>query len=194
MAANNQQNQYQEFFENKIKAKIIAFFLNNQHRAFYAGELEKKLSSRSLGPHLSALVKSGFLLTFVKKGQRYFILNKKNVGLPDIKSFAAKKLKTVRKPEDELLKVLRRIPSLKAAILCGVFQGHPEQQCDLVLAGDLSKRTMDNLVSTVEKMIGQELNYALFDLKEYEYRKNIFDRFMKDIFDNQHFVVLEKSR
>jgi hypothetical protein len=194
MAATNTEKQISEFLENKIKAKIVVFFLSNSHRAFYNGELEKKLSSRSLGPHLSGLVKNGFLASFVKKGERFFYLNKKNKQLSDWKTAMARKFKSMRKPEDDLLKQLRRIPTLQAAILAGVFMANPQQQCDLILAGELSQRTLDRLVAGIEKEIGQELNYALFDFKDFEYRKHTFDRFMKDIFDNPHFVVLEKSR
>ncbi len=189
--------EYSKIFENKLKTKIAGFFLNLEARAFSLGELEKKLSSRSLAAHLNALVKLDLLRTFHKRGVRYFILNQRNKDLPEWRSAlvrAGRSHGSVKRYADDLYKLLQRSSGIKAAALSGLFCGNPEGACDLVLAGAISKRSLDKLIGAVQKIIGQEINYVLFDAKEYAYRKSIFDRFMKDIFDNRHLVVFDKIK
>ncbi len=180
------------FLENRIKAKIIIFFLQHQERAFYIRELESVLHSKSLNPHLNDLVKAGFLKSFVKKGSRFYMLNTKSALIADFKSIISKQRIKSRPIFDPLEKAILKVKGLKVAVLSGLFVGNLNADCDLLLAGSVSQRSLDNLVSKIEVMVGQEINYALFSSSEYQYRKNIFDRFMKDVFDNRHAVILEK--
>jgi len=180
------------FLENKVKAKVIIFFLNHQERAFFIRELESLLHSRNLNAHLNDLVKAGFLKSFVKKSCRFYIVNTKSSLIADFKSIISKQRIKIRLVADPLEKAILKTKGLKVAILSGLFVGNLNANCDLLLAGAVSQRSLDNLVAKVQAMVGQEINYALFSSSEYQYRKNIFDRFMKDVFDNRHSAILEK--
>jgi hypothetical protein len=180
-----------KILESKVKINIITFFLASPERSFYLGELEKRLSSKSLLPHLSALVKLDLLSTFSKKGRKYFIVNRKSPFLNDLRLSVSKNFS---KYEDELFKSLKKISNLKIGVLTGIFVAAPQMQCDLLLAGNITDKALEGFIKGAEKLMGQEINYAIFDLKEYEYRKSIFDRFMKDIFENTHIVVVNKLK
>jgi hypothetical protein len=185
------ENLLNTILESKVKTNIVAFFLANPERSFFIGEIEKRLSSKSLTPHLAALVKLGLLKTFSKKGKKYFIVNKKNTFLNDLRLSISKNLKSY---EDELVKAMKKVNGLKVGVLTGIFTANPEMSCDILLAGNITPKALENFIKGAEKLMGQELNFALFELKEYEYRKSIFDRFMKDIFENPHIVVVNKAR
>ncbi len=180
------------FLENKVKAKAIIFFLNHQERGFNVRELEKMLHSRNLNPHLNDLVKAGFLRSFSKKSSKFYILNSKSSLIADFESIISKQRIKTKQITDPLEKAILKVKGLKVAVLSGLFVGDLNATCDLLLAGPVSQRSLDNLISKVEDMVGGEVNYALFDSSEYQYRKNIFDRFMKDVFDNRHSIILEK--
>ncbi len=175
--------------ESKPKTNLIAFFLATPERAFYVGELEKRVGS-NLAPHLQSLVKMDLLKTFNKKSNRYYIINKKNLFLNDLRLALAKSLRY----EDELIKALKKLNNLKVAVLTGVFTANPNMDCDILLAGDLNQRALGNFIAGAEKTIGQEVNYALFSAEEYQHRRNIFDRFTKDIFENPHIIVINKLK
>jgi hypothetical protein len=42
--------------------------------------------------------------------------------------------------------------------------------------------------------MGQELNYSIMSEEEFINRRDTFDRFIKDIFDYPHLVILDKIR
>ena len=77
------------FLEKVLKSKkqtgLVAFFLANPERAFYLGELQKRLGSRTLAPHLNFLVKENFVDPFSKKKLKYYRINQKNISLPQIR-------------------------------------------------------------------------------------------------------------
>jgi len=179
----------ENILESKSKTNLVAFFLATPERAFYVGELEKRIGS-NVGPHLNAMVKSGLLLTFTKKNNRYYVINKRNPFWNNLRLPMAKSLKY----EDELVKALKKMNNLKVGVLSGVFTANPNMQCDILLAGDVNQRALDNFIAGAERLVGQEVNYALFSSEEYQHRRSIFDRFMKDIFENPHIVVVNKLK
>ncbi len=177
----------EELLENKTIYKIVYFFLANPERAFFQGELKRKFSSKSLNLYLNSLVKVGFLKAFTKKGRKYFRINKSFPGMQKLKY----NLKP-RRVDDELGKFAKRVAGLRTAVLTGVFTGNPHLGCDLVLIGKMRENRTHSLVELAERLMGQEINYAVFTKNEFEQRKNIFDRFMKDVFENDHLILAEK--
>ncbi|MBU6447316.1 hypothetical protein KGQ24_00555 [Patescibacteria group bacterium] len=185
---------YQKISDNKAKAQTLAFFYANQERGFTARAVEKAAGTRAASGYLPMFVKLGLLHQYTNKGQKFYIFNKRNADWADIKNSISRQYKKLKAGDDALSKYLRRVPSVKAAVLSGVFCANPGLECDLVLVGKISKKTLENIVKTAEKEIGQEINYALFNEHEYKMRKDTFDRFMKDIFDNVHFVAVDKVK
>jgi hypothetical protein len=127
----------------------------------------------------------------IKKGLRYYRFNKKFVVETKVKN---ELLKGAKRMNDVLDKLLPKVPGLKMATLSGLFLGDSKQECDLLLVGDVTKKSVNTAVAKVEKLIGQEITFAILDLKEFEFRKNIFDKFIKDIFENEHYTVFSKIR
>ncbi len=191
MSERQEEVQLNQILESKVKINIVSFFLANPERSFFSGELEKRLGSKSLPPHLNSLIKMDLLKTFSKKGKRYYIVNSKNDFWSKLRSAVSKILK---KYEDELVKAVKKLPGVKVAVLSGLFAAQPDRECDLLLVGKIPQSNLDNFIRGAEKIAGQELNYALFTSEEYQYRKSIFDRFMKDIFEYPHIVIIEKIK
>lgn len=103
-------------------------------------------------------------------------------------------MKNRRGYEDELVKHVAKLPGVKAAILTGLFVGRPEFDCDMVVVGKIPEQKLHEFSKGVEKMMGQEINYAYFEMEEFKYRQNMFDRFMKDVFENEHLTILNKIK
>lgn len=175
--------------ENKRKARVLQFFLSRPERSFFAGELRKKLGSRGLENDLTALVKQGLLFSTRKRGNKYYRINSKHPQYLDLKNWA-KRIKRVA--EDDLVKIVRRLPGVKLAVLSGFLAGENKLECDLLLVGKFPAKKLDNFVKSAESLVDNEINYAVMDLAEFDYRKNTFDRFMKDIFENTHVVLVDK--
>lgn len=182
----------EKIIPNKKQAKILVLMLVSPQRAFFVGEIKKHVGGAGLEQAISALLKSNYLITFKKRGNRYLMVNSEHGFFDQLRAAAFKSLK--RRTDDDLIKLFKRLKGVKAVILSGLFMGDTKGDCDMVLVGNFSERQLSNFVGKIEDLIGQEINYAIFEPSEYNYRKNIFDRFMKNIFENKHLVLMDKTK
>jgi hypothetical protein len=68
---------------------------------------------------------------------------------------------------------------------------HPELPVDLLLVGKINLNKLADFLKAVEKMMQQEINYSVMSVDEFVQRRNTFDKFIKDIFDYPHLVVVD---
>lgn len=182
----------EQLVNSKNEAAILSFFLFAPNRSFSPIEISKRLQI----PYLKTIYilnyfsEQGHLKNFSKKNKKYYLLNPKHKLLPEIQSFL---LKQGRKYEDELFFAIKRLGDLTGAYLSGIFVGLPSLPVDLLLVGKINLGKLEKFLLDAEKMMGQEINYAIMTTEEFLVRKNTFDRFIKDIFDYKHLVIVEKN-
>ncbi len=81
----------------------------------------------------------------------------------------------------------------KLIIVAGIFIDEPSSRVDVLVVGDRLKRTaIERELKKLEAEVGKELSYALMESAEFEYRFGIYDKFVRDIVDYPHLVVLNK--
>jgi hypothetical protein len=177
--------------ESKTKLDLAAFLFSNPERAFYLGEIKKRLGARNLEADLAYFQKLNLFTSFTKKGKRYIRLNVKH---PLYSQLRAQINKGKKAYEDELTKNVAKLPGIKVVILTGLFVGNPDAECDMLLVGKIPEQKVAEFSKGAEKVMGQEINYALFETEEFKYRQNMFDRFMKDVFENEHMIIVNKIK
>ena len=93
--------------KSKIKQKILLLFLYHPKKAYYISEVAKiaKTSSGTAQRELEKLANSGFLRKEKKANLAYFIINKENPLLDDVKSIVAKTIGLEQLLKDELTKL-----------------------------------------------------------------------------------------
>ena len=66
---------------------------------------------------------------------------------------------------------------------------------DLLIVGDnISKAKMKHLLEDLEAEMGREVNYSLMDSNEFKYRANMFDKFIMELLDSPHEIVVNKMQ
>ncbi len=150
---------------------------------------ESRLGSKGLSLELGQLVKLGFLTALTKRGKRYYMANERFSGYRELRDST---VKAARSYEDELTRFLKKLGHVDFVALTGLFMGNAAAECDVVLVGTPSRAQVAKFAAGVEKLMGQEVNYAIFPPEEFRYRSNTFDRFIKDVFENRHLVVVDK--
>ncbi len=82
---------------------------------------------------------------------------------------------------------------LSLLLVAGVFIGEADSRADLVVVGDrLKRQVIERVIRDLEAEIGRELNYAVMDTKDFVYRRNACDRFVRDVLDYPHEKVLDR--
>ena len=101
-------------------------------------------------------------------------------------------LKAGPKYQDELFSAIKKLGTIKAAFLSGVFCAQPTLPVDLLLVGKVNLKKLSDFLKATEDLMGQEINYSVMSVDEFLLRRNTFDKFIKDIFDYQHLVVVDE--
>lgn len=97
----------------------------------------------------------------------------------------------ISKPE--LARALKQLGRVKLLLLSGVFIRKEDQRVDLfVVADGVKPHLFERLMRHVEAEIGKELKYALMTSQDFTYRFNLSDRFIREIFDAPHEILINK--
>jgi len=181
----------EEIIDSKVDSAVLSFFLVAPERSFTALEISKRLKF-AFGKSVSVLHKlsqHGLLRVFAKKGKKYYMVNSRYSLYSELKDFLQK---NGPRYEDELFLAIRKLGEIKAAFLSGIFTGYNNLPVDLLLVGKVNLRKLDDFLHKLQKIMGQEINYSVMTVEEFEQRRDTFDKFIKDIFDYHHLVVVDK--
>jgi hypothetical protein len=81
----------------------------------------------------------------------------------------------------------------KLIIVAGIFIDEPTSRVDVLIVGDKLKRAaIERELKKLEAEVGRELTYSIMESSEFEYRFGVYDKFVRDIVDYPHLVVLNK--
>jgi hypothetical protein len=181
----------QDIIDSKLDSEVLGFFLTAPERAFSVIEISKRLHAPYLKAvhSLNKLVMEGLLKGFSKKSKKYYLINTKYKLLGEMKT---QWQKGDIKYQDELLTAIKRLGEIKAAFLSGLFCGEVSLPVDLLLVGKINLNKLADFLQAVEELMGQEINYSIMTVDEFLLRRDTFDKFIKDVFDYPHLVVVDE--
>jgi hypothetical protein len=91
-----------------------------------------------------------------------------------------------------ILETFKKVGKVKLLIVSGIFIKNKDSRVDLLIVGDkISRSKTEEGIRKLEAEIGTEIVYAIFDMKEFNYRLNMYDKLVRDIIDFPHEVILE---
>jgi hypothetical protein len=181
-----------KIFGSPARLKMLRLFMFNQNVGFSLADIasRSKLTPDAVRHELVELVASGLLR---KKGARTaarYQVNPRFEHLGALDRFIRET--TSVRPQDILVS-LRRAGTLRLVVLSGLFTGVIEPQIDLLVAGDnIEERTLASAVRSLEAELGREIRYASFPTSDFRYRRGVYDRLLRDVFDYPHRILLEK--
>lgn len=82
---------------------------------------------------------------------------------------------------------------MKLIIVSGIFLDEADSRVDVLLVGDKMKKPLiEGSLRRLEAELGKELTYGVMETPDFEYRFGMYDKFIRDILDYPHLVVLNK--
>lgn len=184
----------EHLFDSLVRLRLLKFFIRNPNSVFTQTDLAKKarLSAAAIKSHLKKLSELGFIKSHLKKNQKVFLLNPKFPLYPELKNLIEK---AAPAEEKKILNTVKKAGQIKLLILAGVFINSYKSRADLLIVGDkLKKDRISRFFKNLGAEIGKELNYVILTTKEFRYRQNMFDRFLRDVLDFPHKKLINKLR
>jgi hypothetical protein len=181
-----------DILDSKYSSELLAFLLLAPARCYSSKELAERmgLSVKSLDILLKEFLDDSMIKQFVSDHSKLYIINHKHKLLPEIRASLVKNQKPF---EDELFTAIKKLGDVQSAFLSGVLTGQPQLPVDLLLVGKISLTKLDVFLKQCKAMLGVDFNYSVMTPDEFQMRRDTFDRFIKDIFDYPHLVVIDKS-
>lgn len=181
----------QDIIDSKHGSDLLSFFLMAPARTYSAEELSKRLkfSKPVLAKALHELQTLSMIRQIVVGRNNYYIVSHKHKLLPDVRKSLIKNQKPY---EDELFLAVKKLGDVQAAFLSGLFTGHPELPVDILIVGKINLNKLSQFLEACKKMMGKDMNYSIMTPEEFRLRRDTFDRFIKDVFDYDHLVIIDK--
>lgn len=176
----------------KLKKTILSILFRYPVRSFSIQEIAHLTGGNKVKARdsLREFWEMGVVSAAAKQKRRYFRINPHFRLFDELRDLVVEEDLEI---DDEVIGKIRKLPNLRFAVLSGVFTLEPQLSVDLLLVGkDINKLRMQKLLSEIEKIIGEEINYCILNEDEYEYRQNMSDRFIRDLLDHPHIIIKRK--
>lgn len=187
------------------RVKIMRFFLHHDESVFSLSYVAEKTKSKDsqVKKEITLLNSIGFIER--KKARTIVNAGKKNEKVKEIIGY---KLNSSF-PHNQALKDLlfdfelldkrelasrfRNVGRIKLFVLGGVFVGQENSRIDILLVGEaIKKQKAEKVFDVISSEMGRDVTYSIMDVEEYEYRFRMYDKFIRDIIDAPHDVVIDK--
>ncbi len=181
-------------FDSPIKVKLLKLFLHNPDEDFESRIVSKKLNLKSakVNKNLGDLVDIKFLSCKNIKAVKTFRANCNFEFYDELRELVTKASPASK---EKMLNRLKSLGKVKLALLAGVFVNSETSRADLLIVGDGVKQArFNNFIKDLEAEIGKEINYTLMTTKEFYYRYDMYDRFIRDFLDYKHEKLINKLK
>jgi len=177
----------------KNKSAVVNLFLAHPLRSFSMPEIKAASGCppKVLAETIKELVKMGFLVSTASGKVRFYQVDKRFALFPELVGMLRK---AKRVPPDLLAKELSKLKECKLILITGTFTGRPRIESDILLVGKVGEAKMARMLKAVEKLTGHQVNYTLMPVAEFDYRKIMSDRFIKNVLENWPVIVLDKTK
>lgn len=177
----------EKLFGSKTRAKLLSLFFSSPDQSFYVREITRVIEEQinSVRRELLNLESIGVVKNETYDNKVYYSANQKHPyahALTEIfsKKIIANKDKDVKTSGwEEYVRPVKKY--LAAMMLTNRIPG--QEGIDLLVIGDDKTKKLTHWAEMIEKKLGKPLNYVIFSVEDFLYRKSVRDRFIIEILD-----------
>ena len=186
----------EQLFGSKTRFKLLKLFTSNPNRSFYVREITRKINEQinSVRRELSNLLSIGIIKSDSSSNRLYYEVNQNyekyaalvslfKKGSAPVKSSSKAKKKPSKAPtpaeisgglsDDE-----RALGDVELVVLSGIFTRDRRAPVDLLIVGNVTPASQATYVTKLESAIDSEIKYVVLTRSEFNYRRQIKDRFV----------------
>lgn len=183
-------------FGSKTRVKLLHLFLNNPGKAFYVREITRLIDEQinSVRRELSNMLEVGVITSDSADNKLYYEVNQRyEFYVPFRAIFADERMEAAGdiKAENQWQDAIKDLAGIRIAIAAGILVRGSSSGVDLLLVGDVQATRFKNVIKQIEKSEGRELNYTVLSYDEFYYRLSVRDRFITEILNGKHAVLLD---
>jgi hypothetical protein len=187
----------EQLFGSKTRVKLLQLFYSNPNRAFYVREITRKIDEQinSVRRELANLLSIGIISSDTTNNRLYYEVNQQYdyydplLAIFGGKAASGKATANVKSAEQTELK---SVGNVEVAIFTGQFTRDEQSGVDFLLVGNVNQHKLDKYITELETQEGKEIRYTIMPLNEFEYRRQIKDRFLMGVLGAKKQVLIDK--
>ena len=208
-----------QLFGSKTRVKLLTLFMSNPNRSFYVREITRKIEEQinSVRRELANLLSLGLITSDSTNHKLYYEVNQKYEHYEALSMlFTGQKPKAATKatkvaPEDKKSKkadtkkaepvatamvdqdIWDKVGNVAGLLYSGAFTRDTNSPVDVMVIGDVTTSRVETAIAELEKEKNKELRYAVMEVDEWVYRRQVKDKFYTQIMSAKNQVVKDSS-
>ena len=194
----------EQLFGSTTRWKLMWTFLQNPEQHFFVRELVRSTESHihAIRRELAHLEKLGiikiadgssdiFESAAQQSKKKFYVLNPSFQMLDELKALF---VKDGIMGQQNFIDKLEKMGKVDYLLLSGNFTGDESADIDMLLVGSVPKEKLDKTCREYQKLFDREMRYSIMTHTEFQYRKDVVDRFLYSIFEHKHVIIKDSTR
>lgn len=187
----------EQLFGSKTRVKLLKLFYANPNRSFYVREITRKIDEQinSVRRELANLLSIGIISSENTNNKLYYEVNQRYefYGALELIFGESSSVVTKTRVKDSKLDSISELGNVELAIYTGQFTRDESSGIDILIVGDVNKAKLNKFITQLETDEGKELRYTCMPADEFNYRRQIKDRFMLTLLAAKKQVLIDKN-
>jgi predicted transcriptional regulator len=193
----------EQLFGSKTRVKLLHLFYSNPNRSFYVREITRKIDEQinSVRRELANLLSIGIISSDTNNNRLYYEVNQdyeyynplSTIFGNDVGSTTTQPVATDDKSEKPKDSPIKTIGNVELALFTGHFTRDESSGVDVLIVGDVNPTQLAKYIAELEKQESKDLRYTVMSPDEFNYRKEVNDRFVSLVLNSKKQVITDKN-
>ncbi|HCC84491.1 MAG TPA: hypothetical protein DEP87_02315 [Candidatus Pacebacteria bacterium] len=175
----------------KVRVKLLDLFFQRPDEMFYVRELTRLINEEinAVRRELDRLLECGLIKSEQRGNRLYYTLNHHYLLYQELLQATAKSSGLGKK----IRKLRRKLGTLDYVMFSGRYVRGLKpvrDEVDILIVGEVVLPELEVLMKEEQERLGRELNYAVFNLEEFEFRKARRDPFIMEVLYGTRIMVI----
>lgn len=197
----------EQLFGSKTRVKLLQLFYSNPNRAFYVREITRKIDEQinSVRRELANLLSIGIIASDTTNNRLYYEVNQSYEYYEPLRAIfgngtrdesatgPAPAKKTAPSASNLELEKIKALGNVEVAIYTGQFTRDESSGVDALIVGDINQHALQKFMTELEAQEGKEIRYTVMPANEFNYRRQINDRFITTVLTSKKQVLIDRN-
>lgn len=176
----------------RVRVKMLELFFRNPDEMYYVRQITREVKEEinAVRRELERLLGTGLLKSEQRGNRLYYSLNKRYLFYQELQQMMVKSTGLGAK----IRRLRRKLGDLEFVIFSGKFVRNlppsSQEEVEVLIVGNVVLPELQALMKEEEARLGREVNYGVFSLEEFEFRKQRRDPFIMEILYSTRIMVI----
>lgn len=187
----------------------MQLFYSNPNRSFYVREITRKIDEQinSVRRELANLLSIGIIASDTTNNRLYYEVNQAYEFYDPLKAIFGNGVSVPAEEGKEATKVapvasgasnverdkIKALGNVEVALYTGQFTRDESSGIDALIVGDINQHALQKYMAELEAQEGKEIRYTVMPSQEFNYRRQIKDRFITTVLSSKKQVLIDKN-